>query len=118
MGAALQNVVESAVADKVSNGDMFTTYDITKEVRSRGHRENHHLIKQVVHAYFEQGLMGGVCRVRERRRRRPLPSEPYLKVALHTAQADHYPPCFPRPCRAWIAVSPRGPFAGPLLGRI
>src|SRR5439155_18739812 len=31
-------------------------------------------------------------RVRERRRRRPLPSEPYVKVALHTAQADHYPP--------------------------
>src|SRR5262249_34747566 len=43
---------------------------------------------------------------------------PRRTVALHTAQADHYHPCSPRPCRAWIAVSPRGPFAGPLLGRI
>ena len=30
-----------------------------------------------------------LCRVRERCRHRPLPSEPYLKVALHTAQASH-----------------------------
>ena len=57
-------------------------------------------------------------RVRERRRGRPLPSEPYVKVALHTAHADHDHPCFPRPCRAWVVVSPRGPFAGPLRGRI
>ena len=62
--------------------------------------------------------LSSVCRVRERRRRRPLPSEPYVKVALHTAQADPYPPCFPRPCRAGVVVSPRGPFAGPWRGRI
>ena len=30
-----------------------------------------------------------MCRVRGQRRRCPLPSEPYVKVALHTAQADH-----------------------------
>src|SRR5689334_12812163 len=39
-----------------------------------------------------------VCRVRERRHRRPLPSEPCWKVSLHTAQADHYPPCCPDSC--------------------
>jgi len=39
-----------------------------------------------------------LCRVRERRRRRPLPSEPCWKVALHTAQADPYPPCSPDSC--------------------
>src|SRR5260370_11271912 len=39
-----------------------------------------------------------LCRVRGRRHRGHLPSEPCLKVALHTAQADHYPPCYPDSC--------------------
>jgi hypothetical protein len=44
----------------------------------------------------------------------PLPSEPYVKVALHTAQADHYHPCFPRPvvegslCRLGVRLQAHG----------
>src|SRR5262252_3992392 len=56
--AALQSVIESVVNDKVQDGEMFTAYDVTKEVRNRGHRERHDNIKQVVHDYYGRGLMG------------------------------------------------------------
>jgi len=56
--AALQSVIESVVNDKVQDGEMFTAYDVTKEVRNRGHRERHDNIKQVVHDYYGRGAMG------------------------------------------------------------
>ena len=58
MDAALQTVIEAVVNDKVQAGEMFTAYDVTKEVRNRGHRERHNNMKQVVHDYYGRGLMG------------------------------------------------------------
>jgi len=58
MDAALQSVIEAVVNDKVQAGEMFTAYDVTKEVRNRGHRERHNNMKTVVHDYYGRGLMG------------------------------------------------------------
>ena len=41
---------------------MFTAYDVTLEVRNRGHNEYHNNIKNVVHDYFGRGQMIGYNR--------------------------------------------------------
>jgi hypothetical protein len=58
MDAAIQQVAEQVVDDKVQAGEMFTAYDVTLEVRNRGHRAKHNGgIKELVHDLFGQGRM-------------------------------------------------------------
>ncbi len=56
--AALTQVIESVTSDKVQAGEMFTAYDVSKEVQKRGHRERHNNMKVVVHDYYVRGAMG------------------------------------------------------------
>ncbi len=58
MDAALTAVIEGVIDDKVQNGELFTAWDVTVEVRNRGHRDRHNNIKNVVHDYFARGQMG------------------------------------------------------------
>ena len=60
--SATRTVIEELVEEKVSKEEMFTAWDITKEVRSSGTREPHRSVKRVVHRIFENGEMEGYDR--------------------------------------------------------
>lgn len=51
-------VTESIVDEKVIANEPFTAYDITVEVRSRGHRIGHKEVKDAVHDYYARGGFG------------------------------------------------------------
>lgn len=51
-------VIEQVIQDKVQNNELFTAHDITLEVRNRGHRAKHDEVKDIVHDFYNRGLMG------------------------------------------------------------
>jgi len=56
------DVISDIIDDKVGQGQMFTAYDITKELRSSGTRTYHRNTKEIVHALFLKGNMQGYTR--------------------------------------------------------
>ena len=54
--------VRGVVASKVTQGQMFTAFDVTKELRSNGNQVRHNNIKHIVHALYNQGDMQGYNR--------------------------------------------------------
>jgi hypothetical protein len=55
---ATQQLVEQIVQEKCQAGEMFTAFDVSVEAKKRGSRERHRDMRAVVHACFEQGIMG------------------------------------------------------------
>jgi retron-type reverse transcriptase len=56
--AATQRLVDQIVQENVQVGAMFTAYDVTLEARRRGANARHAEVRDLVHAYYEQGRMG------------------------------------------------------------
>jgi retron-type reverse transcriptase len=56
--AATEGLIRQIVQEKVQAGAMFTAYDITLEVRSRGGNVRHGEARDLVHQLFERGEMG------------------------------------------------------------
>lgn len=51
-------VIDQVIKDKIQNNELFTAHDITLEVRNRGHRVKHDEVKNIVHDFYNRGLMG------------------------------------------------------------
>lgn len=51
-------MAEEIVQEKVTAGEMFTAFDVTRVARKRGSPERHRHLKQVIHAVFAAGAMG------------------------------------------------------------
>ena len=62
--SATRQLIEDEVKNKVSNGEMFTAYDVTCSIRKNGTNETHNEIKEVVHDLFNQGDMVNYDRTR------------------------------------------------------
>jgi hypothetical protein len=58
-------VIEAVIQEKISKKESFTAYDITQEVRNRGHRVTHDEVRTEVHSYYDRGLMKDYDRMRE-----------------------------------------------------
>ena len=56
--SGLNSVVEDVVNENVNSGSMFTAWDVTQEVRSRGHRAKHIEVRDSVHDCYNRGIMG------------------------------------------------------------
>lgn len=56
--SGLNSVVEDVVNEKVNSGSMFTAWDVTQEVRNRGHRAKHAEVRDSVHDCYNRGIMG------------------------------------------------------------
>ncbi len=54
--------VKDVIADKVSQNQMFTAFDITKELRKKGQQVSHYNIKRIVHTIYNNGDMQGYDR--------------------------------------------------------
>lgn len=54
--------VQQAVMDKVNANEMFTAFDITKQLRQTGARTYHSQVKGIVHGMFVNGEMTGYSR--------------------------------------------------------
>ncbi len=54
--------VKDVVAGRVSQGAMFTAFDVTKELRGKGNQVQHRNIKEIVHALYTHGEMSGYDR--------------------------------------------------------
>ena len=55
---SLSPVVETVIDEWVQLGKPFTAHDVTREVRSRGHRADHDEIRDSVHDYYNRGGFG------------------------------------------------------------
>jgi hypothetical protein len=58
----LRDAISLIVNDKVDQGQMFTAFDITKEIRANGTQARHKDIKEIVHELYINGDMGGYIR--------------------------------------------------------
>lgn len=58
MNEVVIDAVQDALAPRLRAGEMFTAWDVTREVRDRIGLP-HRLLKQIVHALFVDGWMGG-----------------------------------------------------------
>lgn len=56
--SATRQIVQQIVVGYVTNGTMFTAYDVTLEARSQGARLRHAEGRDVVHEMFQNGIMG------------------------------------------------------------
>lgn len=79
----IANAVNGVIFDKVSNGDSFTAYDVTVEVRNivgRGVNVAHDDVKALVHAAFLSGKMNGYDRALDLKVNAPVPPYRYSQV--------------------------------------
>jgi retron-type reverse transcriptase len=51
-------LIQLIIQDKVSRGEMFTAFDISKELSRQGSGARHRDLKDIVHQTFERGEMG------------------------------------------------------------
>jgi hypothetical protein len=59
MNEAVLETMERALEGRIAGGEMFTAWDITRQVRAEsGARVPHGLVRQVVHQCFFAGGMG------------------------------------------------------------
>jgi hypothetical protein len=54
--------VKDVITSKVTQNQMFTAFDITKDLRTNGTQVHHRNIKRIVHALYNQGEMQGYDR--------------------------------------------------------
>ena len=62
LDSADASAVKDVVKGKVDKGEMFTAFDITKELKASGRRVYHSNVKPIVHALFNNGDMQGYNR--------------------------------------------------------
>lgn len=55
-------LVKNVILNKMNQGEMFTAFDITKDLRQQGSQIQHRNIKEIVHALFDHGEMSGYNR--------------------------------------------------------
>src|SRR5271167_157707 len=57
-------IIKDLVASRVHRGEMFTAYDITKEVQQRGVKDGHYKggLRDLTHKLFASGEMDGYSR--------------------------------------------------------
>ena len=64
LGSAIATIIKGVVITKVGQDQMFTAFDITKELRQNNNQVHHRDIKQIVHALYNHGDMQGYDRSR------------------------------------------------------
>ncbi len=56
MKTTIEQACVTVLEEKTDNKDSFTAYDVTKEMRNRGHWVKHDEVKEFVHDYMEEGI--------------------------------------------------------------
>ena len=88
--AELETEAKSVVDDLVGKGEMFTVFDVTKQLRASGFWVEHYDVKDVVHGAFERGSLSGTGYARTLV---PVPGKsPAFVYHVYTQDAQDYDP--------------------------